>query len=292
MTILRTIEDLSGLLEIGLKELCLLIGNADNSYVSFRIPKRSGKKRIIDAPQPLLKNIQRCLLDRLLYQKMPHQAVHGFVPGKSIVSNARCHTGRQWVATLDIQDFFPSTTSGHVRQVLAQIPSIAPPVVESICRLVTRNDRLPQGAPTSPHLANLAFYDADRALTRLAGEYRLVYTRYADDLAFSGNEKPDGLPEDVGAIVLAHGYRLAEDKTKITGRHRRQLVTGLVVNDGVRLPRELRRKLRAIMNEIRTTADFGIFPGSLCGTEEELQGYLSLLAMVEQTETKGNSQIF
>ena len=148
-------------------------------------------------------------------------------------------------------------------------------------RVVTRRGSLPQGAPTSPHLANLAFSSVDVKLEGLGRELEMRYTRYADDLTFSGDDLDARLVERVDGILEPSGYRLAPQKTHIMGRHRQQRVTGLVVNERVRLPRELRRWVRAVQHDVKLHGLEAAVDRSGSLSHSRLRGYLALLGMVE-----------
>ena len=245
-------DNLASLLGMNEDRLSQLAGEAEKLYVRFPLKTRRRRPRWIEAPKPFLKLVQRRLLDRLLYEVPPHSAAHGFYPELSIVTNAQTHVRSDWVISFDLKDFFPTTDMEKVSQVLSKYYALEGNTLDTILRLTCRGGSLPQGAPTSPHLANLAFFDGDEWLANLAKQHKLSYTRYADDMTFSGNGLPDGFEDLVGQIVRRTGYRLAWEKTKRMGRHQCQKVTGLVVNEGVRLPRNQRRRLRAIRRDVET----------------------------------------
>ena len=273
-------DDLASLLGMNNDRLSQLAGEAEKLYVRFPLKTRRRRPRWIEAPKPFLKLVQRRLLDRLLYEAPPHSAAHGFYPDLSIVTNAQTHVRSDWVISFDLKDFFPTTDMEKVRQVLSKYYALEGNTLDTILRLTCRGGSLPQGAPTSPHLANLAFFDGDEWLANLAKQHKLSYTRYADDMTFSGNGLPDGFEDLVGQIVRRTGYRLAGEKTKRMGRHQCQKVTGLVVNEGVRLPRNQRRRLRAIRRDIETK---GIESALALGGFDsfcELKGHLAFERMV------------
>jgi hypothetical protein len=267
----------ASLLGLPVEELAELAVTASESYSVYPLIKGS-KKRWIEAPSPQLKRIQRRLLVELLYQLQPTDSAHGFVPGRSIVTNAQRHVGRDWLVTLDLKDFFPSVKAAMIEPELA---GLMPSRVqrEQLVQLVTRRGRLPQGAPTSPHLANLVARRLDQRLVELSERLGWTYTRYADDLSFSGDTDPGELLPRVEAIVLDEQFRLARQKTRVRSRHQRQVVTGLVVNDRVRLPKPQRRRLRAMLHRARYDPD-------LCWDEMATQvmaGHLAFAAFVDPT---------
>jgi len=239
-------------------------------YTPFAVPKRSGDYRILYAPKARLKRAQRRIYEGILSRVALPDAVHGFVPGRSILTNASPHAGRDAVVNIDIEDFFPTITYRRVRGVfqalgygeetaiaLALLCTVEP--VAEAQKVVGGSSRrqLPQGAPTSPALANLTCRKLDARLGGLARKFGIAYTRYADDLTFSG----DGAFSDaVGRfvrharmIIADEGFRVNTRKVHITRKGRRQQVTGLVVNDAPSVPRRYRRELRAILHNARST---------------------------------------
>ena len=223
-----------------------LAATASARYHRFPRVKASGKLRWITAPDATLKDAQRLLLRSVLAGLPVHPAAHGFVPGRSIVTNARPHVGKGVVIGFDLREFFGTTRAG---QVDAALVSFTEPERAWLLAVTTRDGVLPQGAPTSPHLANLVFFDADARLDGWARAHGLAYTRYADDLSFSGPYVPPGMHAFVAETCAALGYRLHGAKTRVLGRDRSQRVTGLVVNDRVAVPRAERRLLRAVLHD-------------------------------------------
>ena len=151
---------------------------------------------------------------------------------------------------MDIKDFFPSVNSEKIRPILRRFFADESEL-ELTMQLVTRNGRLPQGAPTSPHLANLVFSSIDETIASSLGG-RWAYSRYADDLAFSGDDSTGMLIDTVSEIALRNGFCIATKKTRVMRQHHRQKVTGLVVNRGLSLPREKRKNWRATLHRIST----------------------------------------
>jgi hypothetical protein len=245
-------------------------------YRRFVIPKRGGGERAIWAPLPTLKAAQHWVL-RNIVEKLPvHGAAHGFLPGRSTLTNAAVHTSARVLVKMDIKDFFPTVTlrrvkgifrkAGYREQVatlLALLCTEAPREVvelEGQTYYVALGPRcLPQGAPTSPALTNTLCLRLDRRLSGLARRLGYRYTRYADDLTFSLPAGHTGKPAVgtllglVRRIVESEGFRLHPDKTRVHRPGGRQQVTGLVVNGGgpPRVPRRLRRQLRAAAHNLR-----------------------------------------
>jgi retron-type reverse transcriptase len=249
-------------------------------YHQFTIPKRrGGGRRTILAPDRPLKRLQRRILRRLLALLVSHPAVHGFERGRSIVTNARFHRARPIVVRLDIREFFTSTSAQRVERFFRRI-GWSRPAARRLTELCTYQGGLPQGAPTSPRLANLINYRLDTRLDHLAVRMGAMYTRYADDLTFSFDQDTGGrarcLIRAVGRIVAAEGYRLhTRRKLSIRRRHQRQRVTGLVVNERINLPRETRRRLRAVEHHLTQGRKATL-------TEDQMRGWRALMTMVRR----------
>ena len=225
--------------------------NIESWYYIFPISKGNQKKRWISAPKKELKHIQNVFLNGFLYKAKAHNCAHGFVPKRSIVTNARPHVQKKWVANFDIHSFFPSTKKTAIRATIQKRFNFSESLTSLLCNVLTLKGELPQGAPTSPHLANLVMWDADTKLEHFARENQLTYTRYADDLTFSGDRIPATIQQKIRDILAPFGYKLAYQKSKVLGQHKRQMVTGLVVNEKINLPRPLRKRLRAIIHDIK-----------------------------------------
>lgn len=234
------------------------------------IPKRVGA-RLLEIPKPRLREIQRKIVRRILDHVPAHGAAHGFVRGRSPRTFGIPHAGREVVISVDLKNFFPSI---GINRVVAIFDALGYPknVAWNLAYLCTtstpagrlsglpyaatsllRARHLPQGAPTSPALANLAARMLDIRLTALANSMGLRYTRYADDLAFSGDVDVDKVLWVVGRIVADEGFALNPLKTRIRRAHRRQVLTGLVVNDWPAVPRKEYDELRAILHNCART---------------------------------------
>ena len=247
-------------------------------YHSFEVPKRAGGARTIHAPDAPLRAVQDAINYRVLRGVRAHQAAHGFEVGRSIVTNARPHVGQAAVVTIDLRDFFPATKAARVRRFFRAIgwSRIA---ATQLAHLTTHEGGLPQGAPTSPRLSNLVNFRMDVRLAKLAEKLGARYTRYADDLTFSFAEDDRdriwAAMTMAGRIVGEFGYEVNARKGGVRRRHQRQEVTGLVVNQGIALPRQTRRWLRAVEHRLRTR-------GSCSLAEDELQGWLAYVSMVHR----------
>jgi retron-type reverse transcriptase len=239
------------------------------------IPKKSGPSRLIEAPKPLLKGIQCKILREILDRVAVHDCAHGFRKQRSCLTAAQLHAGEDVVATVDLKDFFPSIPirrvhglfrclgyPWNVARYLTGLCSTATPtdVFEALpakdrhgweSRALFQQQHLPQGAPTSPALANLCAWRLDCRLDGLAKRADARYTRYGDDLAFSGDRvftrRIDGFLAKVAAICDDAGLPVNHAKTRIMGRGGRQHVTGLVINRHINVRRDRYDRLKAIL---------------------------------------------
>lgn len=220
-------------------------------YRRFEIPKRSGATRVIREPLPSLKDIQRWILINILEIAPVHRFAKGFVRGRSIRDNARFHVGQPAVMKLDIRDFFGSIPYVRVRKLFSNL-GYSFEVAVLLARLCTFRDGLPQGAPTSPAISNLLSYSLDQRISRYAIRRKIRYTRYADDLTFSGTFNVGELISFVSMVLADDGLELNESKTRFMEHHQQQKVTGVVLNSRMNAPREVRRELRQIVHYVGT----------------------------------------
>lgn len=221
------------------------------NYRAFMIAKKSGGDRMICAPRVFLKTIQRYILRSILETQALPAHVHGFVAGRGIVTNGQAHRAAQYLLNVDIKDFFGSISEQAVRALFTDL-GFGAHVAKTLAGLCTYQDSLPQGAPTSPYLANLVFANADQQILQLCAESGLTYSRYADDLTFSGHQKiPRSFLSKLEFVLKMYGFKLNPKKTRFSGPGQARYVTGLVVNDKVHPNRETRRRLRAMFHNAK-----------------------------------------
>ncbi len=236
--------------KVGIEELIAPFSSVAQSYHSFTVPKRDGAERTIDAPSDELKDAQRKILAWFERNYGFPEHVTGFRRGKSLWDNARPHSGKKTVVNVDVEDFFPSVTETKVSKAFAAI-GIPGASIPEFVRLTTYRGCLPQGAPTSPFIANLVFAPVDDAVVKLLKKYdqRAKYTRYADDLTFSSNDSKivNAIRIIEDGILPRFGFRAKKKKTCVYRAHTRQTVTGLVVNGKEpRISRDRYMKLRSL----------------------------------------------
>lgn len=254
-------------LGLSLKELKKIWWYRGRMYQQFSIAKGGGKVRLITAPDRRLKILQAKLaplLDQLYRVRNP---VHGFVPERSVKTNAEAHGRRRFVLNLDLQDFFPTITENRIKGLLKSL-GVEARVSDIIARLCCFDSHLPQGAPTSPVLSNMICFRLDTELLRIAKDSRAIYTRYADDITFSSYQPPSPLFEAplpaVGRFSLemlapalrgafeSNGFTVNPDKAHYADRNSRRIVTGVKINDGLNVDRRYVRHIRALLHSIET----------------------------------------
>jgi RNA-directed DNA polymerase len=218
------------------------------------LTKQSGSMRLIEAPKPRLKALQRTILSGILEKIPSHPAVHGFLKGHSIKTFVAPHVGQRVVLKMDLEDFFPSISRPRVQALFRTIgyPESVADLLGGICTTIAPSGvwkprdlysqpHLPQGGPTSPALANLCAYRVDCRLSGLAKSVEAFYTRYADDLAFSGGERfersVDRFSTHAAAILNEHGFSVHHRKTRVMRQSVRQNLAGLVANEHVNIRR-------------------------------------------------------
>ena len=273
---LDTVPDLAILFGISVPQLRSLAFHRRvskyNAYVRFSIPKKDGSKRIISAPRPELKRIQHTILEQILCKVPIHNCAHGFVPKRSILSNAQPHVGKAVVVNMDLEHFFPTLDyprikgcfislgySPQISTILALIcteAEVGEMLLEGEKWFIRTSERyLPQGAPTSPMLTNIICHSLDRRLEGFANKYQWTYTRYADDLTFSSTNKDAHiryLCKRTQQIVEEEQFRIHPKKTKIMRSHTSQEVTGVVVNTKPTISRKKRKRFEALVHRLET----------------------------------------
>ena len=266
------VDRLSEMLGMSVQEL----ENFSPQYKHAVIKKRSGGNRLLQMPNDETKRVQRLLLDKLIGRYKTHASCCGFSKGLSIIDNARPHVGRETVIKLDIQDFFPNTTVDRIHEFFCKT-GWTDDAADVLTKLVVFDEGLPQGAPTSPAVSNVVNCFMDLRLDALAKKYGMTYTRYADDLTFSSEiysrRDVHKILRITGVILKSCGYSLNKKKKRIIRKHRRQSVTGIVVNERLNLSRPTRRWLRSVHHRLESG-------GNSTLSENEFNGWISYLRMV------------
>jgi hypothetical protein len=231
-----------------------LYRQSEKYYRTFTIPKGK-KRRTINAPKVALKVIQKWFGFHLAEVANFDGAVYGFVKGRSAVDAAALHCGADWVYSVDIENFFPSTPLATVADALVGI-GYPQHGAEIIAKLCCYNGGLAQGSPASPVLSNLVFRDVDTELAELAKAYKLCFTRYADDVVFSGKEEFfDEIKPVIRKTIESRGWKIAEAKEHLAKRPNRLKVHGLLVHgEKPRLTKGYRNRIRAFRHLLAKNA--------------------------------------
>lgn len=222
-----------------------LIARPEKNYRNFSI-KKGSKTRHIQAPKVAIKILQKWMAFHLGEAVEFKEYVSGFVKGKSAIDGARIHCNAKWVYSVDIENFFLSTPTGQVERALIKL-GYSESGAKIIAKLSSYGGVLAQGAPTSPFLSNLVFVDADQQLNQLAIKYGIRYSRYADDIVFSGVDSfPEALKDEVKGVIQGFGWRISERKEYFAELPARLKVLGLLVHgEQPRLTKGYRNKIRA-----------------------------------------------
>lgn len=294
-------EHLALKLNIPLKNLThlLYIKKPQNCYSSFNIRKKNGLPRLINAPNRELKSAQSKLA-QLLYIKQQEvwkekgvspNISHGFEKGKTIISNAKIHRNKRFVLNLDLKDFFPSFHFGRVMGYFEKNENfkLDRNMAATIAQLTCYNGSLPQGAPTSPIIANLICQILDFKLLNIAKKYKLDYTRYADDLTFSTNDKhfleeKDRFLKEIDIVISKSGFKINNEKTRLQYKDSKQMVTGLVVNKKVNVNNLYFRDTKAMAHSLYTKGEFFIDKES--ATVAQLEGRFSFINYIDKYDNK------
>lgn len=292
---IKTRNDFAKFIGVKLQTLTYLlyIKKIDNCYNTLEIPKKNGDTRTICVPNKNLKKVQKKLYNKLstYYDEIKTQnnftskISHGFEKNRSIVTNAEVHKNKRYVVNLDLLVFFPSINFGRVRSYFIKNNyfEINDDIATILAQLTCYKGTLPQGASTSPLIANMICNIMDIRILKIAKKYRLDYTRYADDLTFSTNNKYflndyDKFLEDIKNIIHRSGFELNSKKTRLLFSNSRQEVTGLVVNKKISVPKEYYKNTRAMAHSLYKNGYFLI--DDEVGTIEQLEGRFSFINQI------------
>lgn len=292
---IKTRNDFAKFIGVKLQTLTYLlyIKKIDNCYNTLEIPKKNGDTRTICVPNKNLKKVQKKLYNKLstYYDEIKTQnnftskISHGFEKNRSIVTNAEVHKNKRYVVNLDLLVFFPSINFGRVRSYFIKNNyfEINDDIATILAQLTCYKGTLPQGASTSPLIANMICNIMDIRILKIAKKYRLDYTRYAYDLTFSTNNKYflndyDKFLEDIKNIIHRSGFELNSKKTRLLFSNSRQEVTGLVVNKKISVPKEYYKNTRAMAHSLYKNGYFLI--DDEVGTIEQLEGRFSFINQI------------
>ena len=295
------------------KEVADIVKKKEDYYLSFPIKKSSGKLRWIDAPQGKLKELQYNILYKILYVQRPHKAATGFILGKGVKDGALRHLGCKVILTMDLNDFFPSikakptvivtlSTCLKVMDIIRRKKTLDKieynyQEIADIASLLTYKGGLPQGSPASPAMANLVCWPLDKSLSSLSDTFgkeystEIKYTRYADDLSFSSENKDISIGKLIPLVeeeLKKQNFSSNQKKTRIKRPNARMLVTGIVINEKLGVPKWHWRNLRARLHNLQSNPKSGLPPTGLSLQEQqELRGQIEWIRQLHPV--RGNS---
>ncbi len=223
-------------------------------YRVFTIKKSNGKMRSLAEPLPSLKEIQTWILENILQEVKVSRYAKAYIKNKTLLENVKYHKNRELVLTLDIKDFFGSINVYQVEQIFLNL-GYSSNISNLLSKICTNNEALPQGAPTSPYLSNIYLKNFDEIVAKFCIDNDIRYTRYADDMTFSGQMDSDQLTEFVKKELQELKLVLNASKTKLMAKEQRQIVTGVVVNKVIQIPKSDRNFIR---NEVYYLLKFGL----------------------------------
>ncbi|MDU3181010.1 MAG: reverse transcriptase family protein [Lachnospiraceae bacterium] len=252
-----------------LQTLFTVSNHAEEHYHIEYIPKKKGGRRKLLVPDALLGRIQKNILQNVLAERKVSSYAKAYVKGTGIVENALPHSHAEIILKLDIEDFFENITYLMVYQ-KAFLEKYFPPAIRTmLAHLCCYNDYLPQGASTSPIISNLVMYSFDEYMGKWCEARKICYTRYSDDLTFSGKFDVKEVKNKVRSFLEKMGFSLNEKKTKVLKPYQRQTVTGIVVNEKPNVSKEYKSQLR---QEIYYCEKYGVaehlYRKRICEKEE------------------------
>ena len=308
---IASVDQLAKLLDTSVKELRFLSFQRKLSkhshYVRYGIKKKTGGIRKISAPKPRLKKVQRAILDKILAKQNCSVYAHGFLPSKSIVTNAKPHIGADILINMDLENFFPTLNykrvfglfkgMGFSKQLATILSHIATEPEEKLIKVhgqkmyLYEGERyLPQGAPTSPMITNLICRRMDQRLAGVAKKLGFKYTRYADDLSFSSSNAQKGqvnkLVWQVRAVIKNEQFKINKNKTQIMRNGHRKEVTGIVVNEKCSISRKKMKAFRATLYQIEKEGLAGKTWGQSTDVLNSIEGFARYVNMVDKEKGK------
>ena len=247
-----SVEDFANEARLSSGKIRYLSARAEMNYKVYSVPKVTGGERRISQPSRELKAVQAWILRNILDKLSSSQCSKGFEIGTSILDNARPHIGSNYVLTIDLEDFFTNVAASKVYGVFSSI-GYNKELSILLTNLCTYKGGLPQGAPTSPKLANLVCAKLDARIQGYAGPRGIVYTRYADDITFSAQtaSKIQKIKQFINTIITDEGFKINKNKTVVCGTKRQKKVTGLIISENsVGIGREKHREIRAKLHHL------------------------------------------
>lgn len=268
---LKTIEKDLG---FSAKTLYALSNNICKHYHTVYIPKRDGTKRKLSVPDIVLKKVQKSITDNILAYYPVSKYATAYKPGANVQKNARHHVGKKKILKLDIDGFFDNILYSKVKDIVFFKQKFAEPIRILLTMLCYYNESLPQGAPSSPAIINIIMYQFDEKIGSFCKNKNVCYTRYCDDMIFSGDFDEKEIISLVKSELRQLGLFIKNKKTAVIPCTKRQTVTGIVVNNKVNLTKQYKRRIR---QEIYYIKKFGVDSHLARVHTEDKQKYLNSL---------------
>ncbi len=286
MIVYRELSSLESDLGFSAKELYILSNSIDRQYRNVQIPKHDGTYRMLLVPSPKLKAVQRAITEKILVYMPVSAYATAYRYGASVQKNAKVHVGKPKLLKLDIYHFFDSVRYQQLKEKVFASERFSEPLRILLSMLCYYRDVLPQGAPSSPAITNIIMYDFDNTVAKWCNERKISYTRYCDDMTFSGDFDHRELTAFVRDELHKLGFILNGKKTKLITSGNRQTVTGMVVNRKVSVAADYRRELR---REIYYCKKYGVsehlkHADAQCSEKQYLQSLLGKVTFALQAE--------
>lgn len=284
MIVYRELSSIEKDLGFSAKTLYGLSNSLEKHYHTVYLPKSDGSKRKLSVPDLILKLVQKSIADNILIQYPISKYAKAYKPGSSIQKNARPHIGKKKILKLDIEGFFDHILYSRVKDTVFYEEKYSESIRILLTMLCYYNDSLPQGAPTSPAITNIIMYDFDETVGAFCNEKNIAYTRYCDDMTFSGCFDEREIISFVKGELRKLGLFLKNRKTAVISASKRQVVTGIVVNEKMNVTKDYKKTIR---QEIYYIKKFGLDEHlKRLGISDKQQYVLSLkgrIAFVLQT---------
>jgi retron-type reverse transcriptase len=269
------------------KTLYGLSNNLEKHYHNVFIPKSDGTKRKLSVPDLILKSVQRAIADNILAHYPVSKYATAYKVGSSVQKNARPHVKKEKILKLDIEGFFDNIIYSKVKDIVFYEEKYSEPIRILLTMLCYYRESLPQGAPTSPAITNIIMYEFDERIGAYCSERGIAYTRYCDDMTFSGAFDEKEVIAVVKAELQKLGLFLKNRKTAIINNTKRQTVTGIVVNEKINLTKEYKKKIRQEMYYIkRFGIDSHLMKIGILEKEQYINSLIGRIAFVLQTIPK------
>ena len=271
MIVYKELSSIEKDLGFPIKTLYGLSNNLEKHYHNVFIPKSDGTKRKLSVPDLILKNVQRSIVDNILAYYPISKYATAYKVGSSVQKNARPHINKKKILKLDIEGFFDNITYSRVKDVVFYEDKFSEPIRILLTMLCYYRESLPQGAPTSPAITNIIMYDFDERIGAYCSERGIAYTRYCDDMTFSGEFDEKEIITLVREELRKLGLFLKNRKTALINNSKRQTVTGIVVNEKINITKEYKKKIR---QEIYYIEKFGLENHAKNQGITDVNGYL------------------